>query len=189
MGFIYYIFPPIEINFEEGPVLSLNLEKSSYKSDCRTLTKKDIQKLSSKKVSLKKDSLNFIAEKINGQIYDSTCKKDKPLIIHFWETWCSSCIPEIFVLGDFAKKYENEFYFILASGGKKDKIVNYVQSNFSKVSPHVEFIHRNHLMDSIFREKVRPSTFVFNKEGKLIYKKRGLIRWKEDFFKKMRSRL
>ena len=174
-------------------ILSYELQKPSYKSACRKLSKKAIdERVKDKEFFYKTQPIDLVMETLEGTVYDPTCLKDKPLIFHLWEKWCSPCIPEMFEYGGFAKKHKKDFYFIAASGGEKEKIPEYVRKNFPQVLPYVQFVYRNHLLDHYFREDrgiLRPNTYVFNKEGHLVYESFGPVMWEEDFFKKIKSRL
>lgn len=45
---------------------------------------------------------------------------DKPLIVHFWATWCGACVDEIPELDKFAEKYGDNFHVIVISADEVD---------------------------------------------------------------------
>jgi thiol-disulfide isomerase/thioredoxin len=56
---------------------------------------------------------------------------DKPMIIHYWATWCGACTEEMPALVDFAKQHGDQIRFVIiahdASGGKE--VLTYCQTH------------------------------------------------------------
>lgn len=46
--------------------------------------------------------------------------KDKPLIVHFWATWCGACVEEIPELDKFQETYGDNFHVLIVSADEVD---------------------------------------------------------------------
>ncbi|WP_075261546.1 redoxin family protein [Candidatus Odyssella acanthamoebae] len=55
----------------------------------------------------------------------------KPMIVHYWATWCGACVEEMPALAKFAEQHGEKIRFVIiasdASGGKE--VLNYCKTN------------------------------------------------------------
>jgi uncharacterized protein (TIGR03435 family) len=86
--------------------------------------------------------------------------RNKPIIIEFWATWCSPCIPAMKDLENYQKKYGNEIEFITVSTDTKKNLNKYIEN--TQTSLRVAF-DTTHL--KIFNYKYIPHTVLIDKNG------------------------
>ena len=92
----------------------------------------------------------------------------KPLLIHFWATWCPTCKLEASNI-DFIAKHFNVVTIAVDSGSKKE-IEKYLQENgytFKVVND------AQSILSSLFHIAGFPTTFIYDKNKKLIFSEVG----------------
>lgn len=116
-----------------------------------------------------KDAPQWQLTKQNGEEISLAHYQGKPVILHFWATWCSYCKRLQPKLVELQEKY-------------KDSGVELVSISFEEddgVDPQAEITERGYdFVTAIKGEKVAelygvngtPTTFFINREGKIIYK-------------------
>jgi thiol-disulfide isomerase/thioredoxin len=118
------------------------------------------QSLSSKPLSI----TNF--QLINNNIYkvDHT----KPIIIHFWATWCPTCKLEASNINFLSKQYQ--VITIAVKSGSDNEIKKYMRENnynFNVVND------QNGTLSQKFKIAAFPTTFIYDKNKKLIFREVG----------------
>ena len=109
--------------------------------------------------------------KINVQLLDGSqfaVEEGKPLVIHFWATWCPTCKVEASNIESVSKKYN--VLTIAVSSGSDEKVKAYMQEH--------EFTF-NVLNDvegtwaKKFNVEAYPTTFIYDAKGELIFSEVG----------------
>ena len=93
---------------------------------------------------------------------------DKPLIIHFWATWCPTCKLEASNIEKLSKDYE--VITIAVQSGTNEEIQKYIKENdlsFRVVNDKEGFY------SSKFNIKAFPTTLIYNKEQNLKFSEVG----------------
>ena len=118
-------------------------------------------------IDLNKEELNFKSfELLDGSIYK--VENDKPILIHFWATWCPICKVEAPNIEKLSKDYE--VITIATQSGSKEDIEKYLKENkltFKVVNDDDGFYSRN------FNISVFPTTFIYNKEKQVKFSEVG----------------
>ena len=92
---------------------------------------------------------------------------DKPILVHFWATWCPVCKVEAPNIQTLSKYYN---VVTIAVKSDKNEIKNYMKENhlnFKVINDSDGFIAEQ------FHINVYPSTFIYNKDKKLIFSEVG----------------
>jgi thiol-disulfide isomerase/thioredoxin len=95
-------------------------------------------------------------------------KRDKPILIHFWATWCPVCTLEASNIEYISKHFE--VLTIAVNEKSKKDIQNYLKENqlsFQVVDDHNGNIARE------FQVNVFPTTFIYDERGKLLFSEVG----------------
>ena len=103
---------------------------------------------------------------IDGSTY--TIVKNKPIIIHFWATWCPTCKLEADNIERLSKSYE--VLTIAVQSKTNDQIDKYLKENdlhFRVVNDHKGALaHQFHIAGF-------PTTFIYDKEHNLMFSEVG----------------
>lgn len=103
--------------------------------------------------------------------------KGKPIILHFWATWCGPCVEELPNLDTYAKKYEDTAHIIAVATDPKDisKISDFYKvkgiKNLSITFDKGGVLSRN------FRASALPTTVFINSNGHEIGRIQGAVEW------------
>lgn len=114
------------------------------------------------------------------QIYDMqgnqvsfTTINEKPVFLNLWATWCPPCVAELPGIADLHEKYKDDVNFILVSTESTDKVRAFAKKNNFEQLP----FYQNTDIPSDFSSQSIPTTFIINKEGKVVVSKKGAARW------------
>jgi thiol-disulfide isomerase/thioredoxin len=101
----------------------------------------------------------------------------KPVILHFWATWCGPCVQELPDLDTYAKKIENVAHVVAIVADMKDiaKIRSFYQAKGIK-NLSIAFDKSGQLTRS-FRTSALPTSVFINSQGHEIGRIQGAIEW------------
>jgi len=103
---------------------------------------------------------------VDGSTY--TIDKTRPLLIHFWATWCPVCKIEASNIDKLSKNYN--VLTIAVQEKSKEEIVNYMKEN--NLSYKVVDDHNGNLARE-FNISVYPTSFIYNSYGELEFSEVG----------------
>ena len=120
-----------------------------------------------KSTDLNKDSLNIKSlTLIDGSTY--TIPTNKAILIHFWGTWCPICKLEASNIDAISKDYE--VVTIAVDSKDNDNIKKYLKDNNVNYKVHNDV---NSKIASKYNIAVYPTSFIYNKNGKLVFTEVG----------------
>ncbi|WP_345992040.1 TlpA disulfide reductase family protein [Sulfurimonas sp. HSL-1716] len=112
---------------------------------------------------------SFSAVTIEGKKFDSTDTKNaKPIMIHFWATWCPTCKMENSTIASLSKKFN--VITVVENSGDDEKIKEFLKEKNLKLN--VINDKDSHLA-SLFKISGYPTTFIYDKEGVLKFSEVG----------------
>ena len=104
----------------------------------------------------------------NQEIFSSQEYQDKPLLIHFWATWCPTCKLEASNIQTLSEHYN--VITIAVKSGSDEKINNYLKEH------ELDFKVINDadgVLASQFAVPAYPTTFIYDKNNKLSFSEVG----------------
>jgi uncharacterized protein (TIGR03435 family) len=104
-------------------------------------------------VNYKADSLNF------------KDAKGKILIIEFWGTWCSPCIPALQHLDEIKNKFPNDVFVVGISDDSKERLTKFLTKRVVSVPLASEADMR---LNGMFAFSMVPHTIIVDKNGKIM---------------------
>lgn len=103
---------------------------------------------------------------LDGSKY--TIDNEKPILIHFWATWCPTCKVEASNINTIAKDYQ--VITIAVKSGSNDEIQSYLSEN------DLDYITINDKTAKLaqkFQISAYPTTFIYDKNKELIFSEVG----------------
>ena len=94
--------------------------------------------------------------------------KDRPVVLHFWGTWCPVCRTEASTIDRLAKSYD--VVTVAVNSGSSKEVQAYMQKH--KLHYHVINDPEGKLAAQ-YRVNVFPTTFIFDASGKLRFTETG----------------
>lgn len=120
-----------------------------------------------KSLDLNKNRLEIRSfELLDGTNYE--IEKDKPLLIHFWASWCPICALEEQNIETISKDYQ--VITIATQSGSSEEIKEYLEKNnlsFKVVNDNLATLSRE------FNIKAFPTTFIYDKNQNLKFSEVG----------------
>ena len=105
---------------------------------------------------------------VGGEVFDTSSYHDKPLIIHFWATWCPTCKLEISNFNTINESY-NLVTIAVQSGENKalKKFMKERDLSFALIND------TNGVLAKKFAISAYPTTFIFDKNSELAFSEVG----------------
>ena len=120
-----------------------------------------------KSSDLSKDTLSIkTLELINDKQFN--LQTNKPILIHFWATWCPTCKLESDNIQTLSEHFE-VLSIAVKSGSKKDLKIYMKEHNLN----YRVYNDENAQIASKFNISVYPTTFIYNGEKKLVFSEVG----------------
>ena len=119
--------------------------------------------------SLESDTLPALKMTLlDGSAFESEALSGKPLVIHFWATWCPACKAEASNIQSLSKSYE--VLSIAVRSGSDEEVASYMKKNGYdfRVFNDSEGVWAERFHVSAF-----PTTFIFDAHGALKFTEVG----------------
>ena len=119
---------------------------------------------------------DFSLPLLNGGNTSLSAYKGKVVILNFWATWCPPCRAEMPSMEIFYQRFRNSGLEILAVDGGEDAatVQQFIQSNSYTFTV---LLDRDNKVNSLYGIEAIPTTFILDREGKIIGMIVGSIRW------------
>ena len=105
---------------------------------------------------------------LNNELFSILDYQDKPLLIHFWATWCPTCKLEARNIQSISNNYS--VLTVAVKSGEDAKIIAYMKEHdldFKVIND------QDGILASQFQVPAFPTTFIYDKEGKLSFSEVG----------------
>ena len=126
---------------------------------------------------------DFSVKSLSGEVFKMSEFKDKVLFINLWATWCGPCRTEMPAIQSLYDKIDDdEIKFIMLSidnPGQEKKVKKYVED---KSYTFPVYTPAGYLTDQLAVPSI-PTTFVVNKEGRIVVKRVGMTNFDTPKFK------
>jgi thiol-disulfide isomerase/thioredoxin len=116
----------------------------------------------------------FLLRDLDGNVVSTAAWQGKVVLVNFWATWCPPCREEIPILIELSKKYKDDLLVIGISvdDGSPAEVSEFAHSmgvNYPIVMRSRELIAEYGGVPAL------PTTFLINKEGRVVQKHEGLF--------------
>lgn len=127
---------------------------------------------------------DFMLKDLEGNKYNFTDYKGKVVFLNLWATWCGPCRAEMPGIQSLFSKINNEnIQFVMLSidqDGQQQKVRKYIADKQFKFPV---FMPSGRLTQQLSVPSI-PTTFIINKQGKIVQKKIGTTNFDTPKFKK-----
>lgn len=103
-------------------------------------------------------------------------KKDKVIFLNFWATWCPPCVGEFPSIQQLYEAKKDKVEFVLIAMDKEEKVRNFIkEKNYTSPVYLVETPLNEKILPKVF-----PTTFLLDKNGKILIKETGSRDWNSE---------
>jgi peroxiredoxin len=122
----------------------------------------------------RKPAPDFTLQDANGKAVKLSDYKGKVVLLDFWATWCGPCKIEIPWFIEFQRKYKDRGFSVLGVSMDEDgwQIVKPFAEEFKMNYPVV--LGNDETATAFGGVEVLPTTFIIDKEGRIVATHRGL---------------
>jgi thiol-disulfide isomerase/thioredoxin len=125
---------------------------------------------------------------LDGKLVSMEDYRGKVIFLNFWATWCMPCVAELPSIDKLHKKFKDEnIVFLLISNEQTEKVTRYRSKKNYEIPFYIidedGFIPQQYFSQSI------PTTFIINKEGRILKVSTGAEDWDDDKFVKELKKL
>ncbi|MGB5498498.1 MAG: TlpA disulfide reductase family protein [Maribacter sp.] len=147
-----------------------------------------IGRLLSTSAAVLKTELQMPVENLDWQLADARGDeinfknaKGKVVLINFWATWCPPCVAEMPSLQRLYEDYNEKVVFMFVAQDKVEKVSAFLAKNGYSLPVYYSKTEA----PSVLTSKTIPTTYVINKEGKIIIAETGVADWNSDKVRKI----
>ncbi|NQX66527.1 TlpA family protein disulfide reductase [Paenibacillus alba] len=107
----------------------------------------------------------FTLKALDGSYHTIGGKRDKPVVIHFWASWCEACSVEVATLRKLYGQYKNQVDFLgvnVSTEEKPENIEKFVKQN--NLTYPILLDEHKHAAD-LYQLHALPTVFLIDKDG------------------------
>lgn len=111
---------------------------------------------------------SFTLKDLNGSFQTIGGKRDKPLVVHFWASWCEACSVEVPTLRRLYEQYKNQVDFVginVATEEKLENIQKFVLTNH--ITYPILLDEHKHAAD-LYELHALPTVFLIDTNGYIL---------------------
>ncbi|CAM3566628.1 TlpA family protein disulfide reductase [Zobellia roscoffensis] len=131
------------------------------------------------------DAYDWEVTDLDGEVHSFQDKKGEVVFLNLWATWCKPCLEEIPDLQMLFNDYGNKVNFMLVSQEEFGRVINFVQ----KRGYNLPFYYSKNQVPEIFRSSTIPTTYILNKDGKIVMAENGAVDWNGDEIRELLDKL
>ncbi|MBO5136932.1 MAG: TlpA family protein disulfide reductase [Spirochaetaceae bacterium] len=113
---------------------------------------------------------NFTVQMSDGTEASLSDFRGKPVLLHFWATWCPPCVEELPLIAQLAQDRAEEIRVFAISLGEDVKTVQtYLSSKEGALKKLVSGCDANGLVASMYGVSAVPCTLFIDEDGKVLF--------------------
>lgn len=125
---------------------------------------------------ISQETLNWNLIDYKGNTIRFNELNDKPVFVNLWATWCPPCIAELPGIVELYNNNKENTSFILVSNEKPAVVKAFAEKHGYSDLP---FYYATTTPQDFISQSI-PSTFIVDKDGKVVLKKKGAAKWNSD---------
>jgi thiol-disulfide isomerase/thioredoxin len=123
---------------------------------------------------------NLIVKDLDGKTVNMADYKGKVIFLNFWATWCMPCVAELPSIEKLHSQFKDDVAFLLISNESSEKVKNYHTKKEYTVPFHIQ--DSESVIPQQYYHQGIPTTFIINKNGKIVKASSGAEDWDDDEF-------
>ncbi len=127
------------------------------------------------------DSYKWELKDTKMEHFQFDTQKGKVVLVNFWATWCAPCIAEMPSMQNLYNDYGDKVTFMFVTNEEEQKVLDFL--NRKNYDLPVYFPQSKE--PKVLSSKVLPTTYIINKEGKLIVAETGAADWNSATTRKL----
>ena len=116
---------------------------------------------------------NWVIKDLDGGLINLDRSREKVLIINFWATWCPPCIAEMPAMQKLYADYGDKVDFYFISSEDAEVIGRFLEARGLNLPVYRQISATPDLLS----HRSLPTTFLIDREGKIIIRKKGAANW------------
>ncbi|ASB49270.1 TlpA family protein disulfide reductase [Alkalitalea saponilacus] len=140
---------------------------------------------SSKTIFMSEDDWAFRLISYSGEVTTLARKRDKPVFLNYWATWCPPCIAEMPSIQNLYDAYKDDINFVFISN--EDLAV--VNSFMERRGYNLPLYYPGGPAPETLESSVLPTTFIITPGGRIVLYKTGAAKWDSKRVFEMMDRL
>jgi thiol-disulfide isomerase/thioredoxin len=113
---------------------------------------------------------------INDNTTNLNASKNKVILVNLWATWCPPCIAEMPSLDKLYADYKDKVDFYFVSNEKPDVLKSFLDKNNYQFNVHIA----QSKYPEVFDVSSIPRTYLIDKNGYMIFDKKGAANWNSE---------
>ena len=125
------------------------------------------------------ESNMLLFQDLEGNEFSLRNFENKVLFINYWATWCNPCLAEMPSMAELYNQYKenNNIVFLYLSKEDADTIIDYIPKDDSLGQLPIYKVVTD---DDLFSTRGIPTTFIVNRNGKIVIKDVGSAVWNDQ---------
>ncbi|MDX1364769.1 TlpA family protein disulfide reductase [Arenibacter latericius] len=122
------------------------------------------------------DTYNWELLDLEGNVFQFESQKEAVVLINFWATWCPPCVAEMPSLQNLYDDYGDKITFMFVTDDHRKKVDAFLEKRNLKLPVY----YSNSPVPNMLSSKLLPTTYIINKEGKIVVAETGAADWNSD---------
>lgn len=122
------------------------------------------------------DNFDWELLSMDGEVVNFSKSIGKPVVLNLWATWCPPCVAEMPALQSLYDSFSDKVDFYFVSSEHSDKLKNWLERkeyNLPVYNAYAAFPKE-------FDSSSLPTTFVLDRQGRIVMKEIGSAKWDSD---------
>ncbi len=128
---------------------------------------------------------NWSLKSDTGNKIDFNQFRDQVIVLNFWATWCPPCVAEMPSFQDLYEDYNSEVVFLFVANDKAKKVHTFMREQDYSFPNYYE----NSITPPELVSNSLPTTYIINKKGDIVMKKKGAYNWNSEYIREQLNQL
>ncbi|MCM4168677.1 Thiol-disulfide oxidoreductase ResA [Arenibacter antarcticus] len=119
------------------------------------------------------DTYEWELTDLKGETLQFESQKKNVVLLNYWATWCPPCVAEMPTLQKLYDDYGDKVTFMFVTDDDRKKVDAFLE----KRNLYLPVYYSNSPEPKVLSSKLLPTTYIINKEGKIVVAETGAADW------------